>query len=207
VVATQYVTHVGLHNFKIKTTESVSTWFNDLNTFVLEIIAPTYTTDLVLVTGTAMADFIYTISTGPTDKPVPQYTVLPVNADKKFVYTLDPATPAFVTLLPNANPTLPPTLRVESINNADLGVYTIKVICTEFWSNVQDIKSFTLTVSCVTAINNFGFMAPVLYFIADPAIDATIPTYSLTPATCPYELVYSATLLDGSPLPGAITLQ
>lgn len=160
-----------------------------------------------MVAGTEIADFIYTITSGPTDKPVPQYTVLPIGADKKFVYTLDPATPAFVTLVPDADPNLPPTLRVESSNNADLGVYTINVICTEFWSNVQDIQSFTLTVSCVTAINNYSFMPPVLYYIADPFIDATIPIYTLTPATCPYELVYTATLLDDSPLPGAITLQ
>jgi len=49
-------------------------------------------------------------------------------------------------------------------------------------------------------------MAPVLYYINDPAIDSTVPLFKLTPSTCPYELQYSATLADGSPLPNAISL-
>jgi hypothetical protein len=46
-----------------------------------------------------------------------------------------------------------------------------------------------------------------LYYINDPYIDVSIPLYSLTPGTCPYELTYSAALADNSPLPNAITLQ
>jgi hypothetical protein len=49
-------------------------------------------------------------------------------------------------------------------------------------------------------------LSPVVYYIQDPDIVIPIPTYSLTPNTCPYELVYSAALDDGSTLPNAIKL-
>jgi hypothetical protein len=49
-------------------------------------------------------------------------------------------------------------------------------------------------------------MAPVVYYIRDPAFDVTIPLYSLTPSTCPYQIIYSATLEDGSSLPNAMSL-
>ena len=45
------------------------------------------------------------------------------------------------------------------------------------------------------------------YYISDPAINVSIPLYTLSPGTCPYELFYSATLLDNSLLPAPITLQ
>jgi len=50
-------------------------------------------------------------------------------------------------------------------------------------------------------------VSPAQYYINDPFVDVIIPLYSLGPATCPYELTYSAALADGSPLPNAITLQ
>jgi hypothetical protein len=46
----------------------------------------------------------------------------------------------------------------------------------------------------------------VLYYVRDPDIMLPIPAHSLTPNTCPNELVYSAALTDGSPLPNAISL-
>jgi hypothetical protein len=49
-------------------------------------------------------------------------------------------------------------------------------------------------------------MAPIVYFIGDPVLASAIPAFALTPSTCPYDLVYSATLLDGSPLPPAISI-
>lgn len=49
-------------------------------------------------------------------------------------------------------------------------------------------------------------MAPVVYYIQDPKIILPIPTYTLTPAICPYELEYYATLIDGSALPNSISL-
>ena len=49
-------------------------------------------------------------------------------------------------------------------------------------------------------------MAATTYYITDPVIPIAIPTYTLTPASCPYELVVtSVTLSDNSALPGSIT--
>lgn len=49
-------------------------------------------------------------------------------------------------------------------------------------------------------------IAPTVYYIYDPAIELTVPVYSLTPATCLPTLIYSANQLNGSPLPHAISL-
>lgn len=44
------------------------------------------------------------------------------------------------------------------------------------------------------------------YWITDPNIPVILPTYTILPADCPYELfVESVTLVDDSPLPNAIT--
>ena len=49
-------------------------------------------------------------------------------------------------------------------------------------------------------------ITPVVYFITDALIPVSIPVYTISPATCPYELVIDAvTLADGSALPNAIT--
>ena len=49
-------------------------------------------------------------------------------------------------------------------------------------------------------------ISPVVYFITDALIPVSIPVYTISPATCPYELVIDAvTLADGSALPNAIT--
>jgi len=59
-------------------------------------------------------------------------------------------------------------------------------------------------VKCVLSIAPQAALTDVLYFITDPAITRT-PAYNLTPSNCPYELVLTVTLSDGSPLPSSIT--
>lgn len=62
IVATQDVAIVGFYNFKIQVQESITGLINDSNTFVYTIQEPIYTTDLELVTSTAIADFTYWIT-------------------------------------------------------------------------------------------------------------------------------------------------
>lgn len=127
-----------------------------------------------------------------------------MDADRKLVYSLDPSTPAFVTLVPNANGN--PTIEIISSSNDDLGVYTITIILTEVFSGIKVTESFTLTVSCVTSISQYNVLSPVIYFIRDAEMVIPIPSYSITPSTCPMELLYSAAQADDSPLPNAIKL-
>jgi hypothetical protein len=204
IVTTQNVIHVASHNFKIKASESLSGLVNELETFVLTIVKPVYTEKLVLVEGTELEDLNYTIYSPKVVLDVPKYEVFPVDADKKLVYSLDPSTPAFVTLVPNANGEL--TIQIISSSNDDLGVYTITVILTEAFSGIKVTESFTLTVSCVTKISQYYFLSPVIYFIRDADIVISIPSYSITPNTCPMELLYSASQADDSPLPNSISL-
>jgi hypothetical protein len=55
------VTNVGAYNFKVKATESISGWVNDSNAFTLTILEPIYTEELVLIEGTQITDFTYTL--------------------------------------------------------------------------------------------------------------------------------------------------
>ncbi len=43
-----------------------------------------------------------------------------------------------------------------------------------------------------------------IYYIGDTKITIDMPSYSLTPNSCPLELIYSAKLVDGSNLPQSI---
>ena len=62
IVATQDVIHEASHNFKIKASESISGLVNELETFVLTIVKPVYTEQLVLVESTELEDLNYTIT-------------------------------------------------------------------------------------------------------------------------------------------------
>lgn len=64
--------------------------------------------------------------------------------------------------------------------------------------------SFTLVVSCVQSISTASTLSDVIYYITDPATTRT-PAYSLTPSSCPNELVLTVTLSNGSALPASIT--
>jgi len=113
-----------------------------------------------------------------------------VDADRNLVYSLDPSTPAFVTLASNVNGN--PTTDIITSSNDDLGVYTITIIITEVFSRIKVTESFTLTVSCVTSISQYNVLSPVIYFIRNADMAIPIPLYSITPSTCPMELLYSA---------------
>jgi hypothetical protein len=49
IVATQDVTKVGVHNFKIKASEPISGLINENEIFVLTILKPIYTEQLELI--------------------------------------------------------------------------------------------------------------------------------------------------------------
>ncbi len=146
----------------------------------------------------------YSIGSQKVALSAPQYDIFPQNADRQLVYSLDPSTPAFISLVPNASGV--PTIEIVSSSNADLGVYTISIILKEVFSGVTVTESFQLTVSCVVSIAQYNVVPTVVYYIRDADIVIPIPAYSITPNTCPNELVYTAALDDGSPLPNAINL-
>ncbi len=161
------------HNFKIKASDSLSGLVNELETFILTIVKPVYTEQLVIIETTALEDLIYTIVSPKVMLDVPKYDVFPANADRKLVYSLEPSSLAFVTLVSNANGN--PTIEIISNSNNDLGVYTITVILKEVFSGVTATQSFTLTVSCVTSISQYNVLSPVIYFIRDADIVIPIP--------------------------------
>lgn len=87
-----------------------------------------------MIVATALDDMNYTITFPKVILDVPQYEIVPANADRQLVYSLDPSTPAFVTLIPDANGL--PTIQIVSSSNDDLGIYTITVILKEVFSGL-----------------------------------------------------------------------
>jgi hypothetical protein len=57
----------------------------------------------VLIEGTKLNDLNYNIGSPKVLLDVPKYEVIPENADRQLVYSLDPSTPTFATLIPNTN--------------------------------------------------------------------------------------------------------
>jgi hypothetical protein len=80
----------------------------------------------------------------------------------------------------------------------------VTIRTTENNSGLSEERSFSLLVKCVQSISPDSVLAIVLYFITDPVITRT-PTYALTPADCPNELVLTVTLSNNSLLPASIT--
>ena len=78
------------------------------------------------------------------------------------------------------------------------------MVYTDTYSGLTKTDTFVLTVSCVTSITPLAPLAPVVYYITDPAI-YSYPKYQLSPVGCPYELVFTVKLQNGSPLPGSLT--
>jgi hypothetical protein len=178
---------------------------NQQDVFQIAITPPTIATDLVIVAGSEIADLNYLIGEPAVILDVPVYSIVPADADIWLDYTLDAGTPSFVSILQPVPGDF--KVRIETASSASTGIYTISLTFHEQFSTLTRTTSFELTVSCVRMIDMLSSVSPALYYINDPFIDVIIPSYSLGPATCPYELTYSAALADGSPLPNAITLQ
>ena len=82
----------------------------------------------------------YSIGSQKVSFSAPHYKIFPSNADRQLVYSLEPLTPAFISLVPNASGV--PKIEIVSSSNADLGVYTISIILKEVFSGVTVTESF-----------------------------------------------------------------
>ena len=129
---------------------------------------------------------------------MPTYTWFPTYSSTVFTYAIT-AGPSFVTIAGS-----PAKIQIFTSTPSNTGTYTVSVKTTETNSGLTDTKSFTLLVTCVTAIAPASTPTDIVYYITDPAIVRT-PSYNLTPSTCPNELVLTVTLSDDSPLPVAIS--
>ena len=86
-------------------------------------------TNLIIVAGTEVADLTYLVSNPAISLAVPEYTVLPVNANTQCFHALGPSTPYFVTLVGSPNGS--PTIQILTTNVLDTGIYTIDVTYTD----------------------------------------------------------------------------
>lgn len=176
---------------------------SDTITFVVTIRLRA--TGLNIVPGTELSDRTYKVSDPAILLVVPEYTIFPANSNTDCFHQLGAGAPAFVTLVPDADPLADPKIQILTTSAADTGIYSIDLIYTDLFSGLTHTDTFILTVSCVRTITQPNLVAPVTYWITDPTIPISLPAYDISPADCPYELLVEfATLVDDSALPGAI---
>jgi hypothetical protein len=128
---------------------------------------------------------------------LPTYTWFPTQSSTTFTYAITSG-PSFVTIAGS-----PAKILIFTDTPSHIGTYSVSIETTETNSGLKDTKSFSLLVTCVSAIAPAAPLNEVIYYITDPAITRT-PIYNLTPSFCINELVLTVTLSDGSPLPAAI---
>jgi len=189
-----------IYTIQIKAIDQKTLIESDVISF--ELIVRLRATNLVLVAGTSVNDLTYLVSDPAASLPVPEYEVLPINANTQCFHALGASTPSFVTLV--GSPYGSPIIQILTTDVAKTGVYSIDVTYTDEFSGIQKTDTFILTISCVRVIAPTATLNDVNYWITDSAI-AREPVFELTPAGCPNELVFEVTQTGGVPLPGSIT--
>jgi len=147
-VATQIPANVGTYNYKVVATDSLTTLFNDLNTFTVTIQPPTLATDFLINAGTEIANQNYLVGSGPRILSVPTYTPVPANADLSISYAVNSApAAAFITTVESPPGTW--SVKIDTSNTAMTGIYTVDLTMTDAYSTLQRTTQFIVTVSCV----------------------------------------------------------
>jgi hypothetical protein len=130
---------------------------------------------------------------------LPTYTWFPTQSSTTFTYAITSG-PSFVTIAGS-----PAKIQIFTDTPSHIGTYSVSIETTETNSGLKDTKSFSLLVTCVSAIAPAETLNDEpRYLIFDPTVTWT-QKYDLTPSFCINELVLTVTLIDGSPLPDAIT--
>jgi len=192
------ISYEGTYNYSIKVTESISGLANINVKFEIVLTIKIYATSMTVIDSTLIADQNYLVGSSPLILLAPLYDYLPVGSVLDVVYTLvNP--PAFVTLVESAGT----WVRIETSDATNTNTYVIEVKTTDNQSGLFKSQTFTLVVSCVQQINIPAALTDVEYFITDAAI-LRYPTFILTPADCPNELVYVVTRHNDLVLPGSI---
>lgn len=97
-----------------------------------------------------MPDLTYLVGSSAIYLTVPEYFIVPANADINDIHSLAPSTPSFVTL--EGDPSASPLIKIVTTNVNDTGIYSINIEYTELYSGLKKTDTFELTVSCVQSI-------------------------------------------------------
>jgi hypothetical protein len=95
----------------------------------------------------------------------------------------------------------------QVINNVPIaaGIYRLKLIATETWSDLNpkfnDQTLWSVTIACASSMNVVTNPIPAsTTYILDPNFlntqTLTLPTYSVNPGTCPFGPVYNVQLVS-----------
>jgi hypothetical protein len=87
---------VGVYNYKVVATDSLTGLVNNANVFTITIDPPILATDLILNAATQISSQNYLVGSPALVLSVPTYTIVPVNADRSLTYSVTGTTPSFV---------------------------------------------------------------------------------------------------------------
>jgi hypothetical protein len=162
--------NTGVYSYKIVATDSLTGLVNNQDVFAITIAPPNLTNSITIVSGTEISDLNYLVGSPQVLLDVAQYTLDPPNADRFFSYTVSASpTAAFVSVVELTSGVF--KVKILTADSADTGTYTVDVKFKENYSGLTHTNTFVLTVSCVQSIAVGSSMAPVLYYISDPAIN------------------------------------
>lgn len=160
-------------------------------------LAKEYATSITLVTP--VPNFSYRIGQGILLVNPPSYTTVPSYAMKTWAYSFTSITPAASFISLQTNPSM---IQIATSAFPSYGAYLVTIKTTEMNTLKTGTSSFTVKVFCITALEP-NLMADQVYYINDPAFSFDF-SFTQTPSTCPFKLVSTVTLENGSPLPATI---
>lgn len=174
VLATMDISKVGTYFFTLTATDPLNGLSNNSVTFTVVVSIKNAT---AITVATQPANQTYLIGSATLSVNLPTYTWFPTQSLTSFAYTLV-SPPTFVIIIGSQ-------IKISSSTFSDTGLYTITVLTTETYSGLTDTKTFSLLVTCVTAITPSTPMSSITYFIGDTSIGTLIPVFNLTPSGCP----------------------
>lgn len=174
VLATMDISKVGTYFFTLTATDPLNGLSNNSVTFTVVVSIKNAT---AITVATQPANQTYLIGSATLSVNLPTYTWFPTQSLTSFAYTLV-SPPTFVIIIGSQ-------IKISSSTFSDTGLYTITVLTTETYSGLTDTKTFSLLVTCITAITPSTPMSSITYFIGDTTIATLIPVFNLTPSGCP----------------------
>jgi hypothetical protein len=207
---TQSIPLVGSYDFKLVVTEPLTGLQNDSDVFTVTILDANYATALNFVASSLVDDLDYLISDDEIILDPYEFTVTPADADVEYEYSLDITftqgndDPYCITLIPQ--PTGCPKIKIYTTDTSYTGIYSVDFVLHEKFSDITIRDTFELTVKCVRDIKMENSIDPVEYEMWTASTPVTIPKYTLTPSTCPDELIVTnVKQSNGTALPHAIS--
>jgi hypothetical protein len=98
-VFTTNTSNVGVYNYQLIATDSLSGLTNSGDSFPVQILMPGLATDLVLVNGTQIANQTYLVNSSMLQLSVPTYSIVPSTSNNNLTYMVASGAPSFIKVV------------------------------------------------------------------------------------------------------------